>query len=247
MFAGPNGSGKTTVKSHLRKPADWFGIDINPDELEATILRTGQLQLAPFELQTTSDEIREHSYDSALLQAHGLLENVDGITVNAEAVDFSGISFNSYHASVLSDFIRRKSFIARKTFTFETVMSAPDKVELFREARESGYRTYLYYIATEDPAINIQRVRNRVADGGHDVPEDKITARYFRSLRLLASAVSHASRAFFFDTSGSESWYFAESTEGTSIELKSDELPHWFAPIWDEFGQDPRDEQTSCP
>jgi predicted ABC-type ATPase len=41
MFAGPNGSGKTTVKMHLKKPQPWFGVYINPDDLEATVRRTG--------------------------------------------------------------------------------------------------------------------------------------------------------------------------------------------------------------
>ena len=40
-------------------------------------------------------------------------------------------------------------------------MSAKDKVELLREAQSRGFRTYLYFIATEDPDSNIQRVKNR--------------------------------------------------------------------------------------
>jgi predicted ABC-type ATPase len=113
--------------------------------------------------------------------------------------------------------------------------SAPDKSALLREAQARGFRTYLYYIATEDPAINIQRVKNRVAEGGHDVPETKIVARYHRSLGLLAEAIRYSSRAFFFDTSDDKAWYFAEAADGTTIELKSDEMPVWFEPIWNHF------------
>ena len=49
--------------------------------------------------------------------------------------------------------------------------------------------SYLYYIATSDPYINISRVKNRVILKGHDVPEDKITNRYYRSLGFLKEAV----------------------------------------------------------
>jgi hypothetical protein len=42
-------------------------------------------------------------------------------------------------------------------------------------------------------------------------------------------------RAFFFDTSEAEPWYFAEAVDGMTIELKSDEMPNWFQPIWDQF------------
>jgi predicted ABC-type ATPase len=43
MFAGPNGSGKTTVKMSLNKSPEWFGLYINPDDVEKTIRDTGSL------------------------------------------------------------------------------------------------------------------------------------------------------------------------------------------------------------
>ena len=46
MFAGPNGSGKTTAKTVV--PASYLGAYVNPDELEAVIRRDGRLPLAPF-------------------------------------------------------------------------------------------------------------------------------------------------------------------------------------------------------
>lgn len=57
----------------------------------------------------------------------------------------------------------------------------------------------------------------------------------YRSLSLLHEAIRHTNRAYFFDTSEATSWFFAEAKEGTSIELKSDEMPDWFQPIWDQF------------
>lgn len=41
MFAGPNGSGKSTLKSVLIP--ELLGVYLNPDEIEATIKRTGTL------------------------------------------------------------------------------------------------------------------------------------------------------------------------------------------------------------
>ena len=68
-------------------------------------------------------------------------------------------------------------------------MSSPYKIALLENAQQLGYRTCLYYIATDDPAINVARVKARVNLGGHDVPEDKIVSRYARSLGLLMEAV----------------------------------------------------------
>ena len=239
MFAGPNGSGKTTVKLNLGKPPEWFGIYINPDDLEKSIREAGFLSLAPFGLTATTDDVRGYFAGSEFLKAQQLHVGAERITCRDDGIDFGGLTFTAYHASVLSDFLRRKALDARRSFTFETVMSAGDKVDLLREAQGRGFRTYLYFIATEDPAINLQRVRNRVVEGGHGVPEEKIVARYHRSLQLLPLAVRFTSRAYFFDTSEEEAWYFAEATDGTRLELKSDEMPRWFEPVWDQFETPP--------
>lgn len=139
---------------------------------------------------------------------------------------------NSYFASVAADFLRRKLIAAQRSFTFETVMSHRSKVELLQNARDAGYRTYLYFVATDDPSINISRVANRVALGGHAVPEGKIEERYHRSLGLLMDAICLTNRAYVFDNStdnadGTHTW-LAEITDGRVLELKSDRIPSWF-------------------
>jgi len=235
MFAGPNGSGKTTVKNGLERGSDWFGIYLNPDELESDIRKTGKLPLDQFDLTATDAEVKSHFASSSLLKNHDLAAAANQIRCDGNIVDFAGFEINSYHASVLADFVRRKALQESRTFSFETVMSSRDKVDLLNDAQLANYRTYLYYIATEDPEINIQRVRNRVAEGGHDVPEEKIRSRYDRSLKLLPEALERTNRAFLFDTSGEEPTYFAEVTDGKTMDLKCDEIPNWFRPIWERF------------
>ncbi len=110
-------------------------------------------------------------------------------------MQFSGVEVNSYLASVLVDFILHKLLAAKVSFTFETVMSSPDKVAFLQKTQQAGYRTYLYFVVTQDADINVARVQYRVQTGSHAVAEDKIRARYVRSLYLLAQAVLHADRA----------------------------------------------------
>lgn len=242
MFAGPNGSGKTTVKNGLGKSPEWFGAYINPDELERSIRESGRVLLAALGLTAGQDELRRYFASSGFLRSTGNNIPADAVVCSQDKIEFRIPNFNSYHASVLSDFLRRKALDGRKSFTFETVMSSRDKVDLLRDARGRGYRTYLYFVATEDPAINIQRVRRRVAEGGHDVPEDKIVARHRRSLELMPEAFVHTSRAYFFDTSGPEAMYFAEGTNGADLRLVPGRIsPRWFQPILDRFGLDAAD------
>ncbi|MEN5143673.1 MULTISPECIES: zeta toxin family protein [Pseudomonas] len=135
---------------------------------------------------------------------------------------------NSYHAAVIADLIRHQLLERRISFTFETVMSSSEKVRFMEAAQQMGYRTYLYFVATDSPQINILRVANRVDDGGHDVPRDKITQRYARTLSLLPEAISAANRAYIFDNSGDESVFLAEITDGATLEFHQDDMPDWF-------------------
>ncbi|HEY9402462.1 MAG TPA: zeta toxin family protein [Pyrinomonadaceae bacterium] len=240
MFAGPNGSGKSTIKSYVGRyiTEELFGHYINPDEFEGAIRRSGHLDFKQFNLEVDEVEILNFFRQSLWLAKVGLAEAAARLKFRGNRLDFSGVEANSYLASVASDFVRRKLLLSRQTFTFETVMSSPDKVEFLAEARRSGYRTYLYYVATEDPAINISRVENRVRAGGHDVPADKITARYHRSLGLLWEAVIHANRAYIFDNSSAEAEWVAEITDAERLEIKTDNVPAWFSKLIVGEGED---------
>lgn len=228
MFAGPNGSGKSTLKSVL--PSELLGIYLNPDEVEQEIRRQGFLDLNTYGMASSADEVLPFFTRSTFLQESGCAEEVRRLTCAEGRLNFAGLAVNSYLASVAVDFLRQKLIERQVSFTFETVMSHPSKVELLEQAQRAGYRTYLYFIATDDPEINISRVRSRVKLGGHDVPEDRITARYHRSLGLLMDAIRNTNRAYVFDNSGhhQQHTWLAEITDGRELELKTDQMPAWF-------------------
>lgn len=234
MFAGPDGSGKSTIKDML--PPQWLGIYVNADEIEKTIRATGRLSLTTFEVETDAQELQTFLQASTLLKKAGLLAQAGQLTLVDGCVVFGPVEVNSYWASVLADFIRHKLLASQVSFTFETVMSSPDKVAFLQKAQQAGYRTYLYFVATEDADINVSRVKYRVQVGGHPVAEDKIRSRYVRSLALLPQAVTYADRAYLFDNSGTERVWVAEVTDGLEIEMKTDQMPAWFkATLWDKF------------
>ncbi|MFJ4141688.1 zeta toxin family protein [Pseudomonas sp. NPDC089734] len=226
MFGGPNGSGKSTIKEQI--PPNLIGIYVNADEIEKAAKAAGFLDLSSFGIYATSDELHAFFASHSLLLKFDLQEQACSIALDGQCVDFRAIEMNSYYASVIADFIRHKLLTNKTSFTFETVMSSSDKVEFLRRAQAEGYRTYLYFVATESPDININRVANRVGDGGHNVPQKKIIERYYRSLELLPEAIAASSRAFIFDNSGEQSIFMAEVTEGTTLEFRHDEIPDWF-------------------
>jgi predicted ABC-type ATPase len=59
----------------------------------------------------------------------------------------------------------------------------------------------MFFVATDDPLINVSRVVNRMAKGGHDVPVDKIIEPYKRVLDMLPDALRLCDAATIFDNS----------------------------------------------
>lgn len=227
------------MKDMLRP--EWLGVYVNADEIEKSIRACGCFDPGDFEVSCSGEELQDFLLQSILLQKAELLPEVPMLKWAGDQLHFDGVEVNSYWASVLADFIRHKLLASKTSFTFETVMSSPDKVDFLQKAQQAGFRTYLYYVATEDPEINISRVSNRVKEGGHPVPEDKIRKRYQGSLALLPQAVEFADRAFIFDNSRHAGNHIlvAEVTHGEEIEMKTDPMPYWFkCALWDKLGTD---------
>jgi predicted ABC-type ATPase len=90
---------------------------------------------------------------------------------------------------------------ALSDFGFETVFSHDSNVAFLEALKILGYEVILYFVCTGDPSINVGRVKNRVALGGHDVPLDKIVSRYWRSLLHCCHSVRLVDRVLLFDNS----------------------------------------------
>ncbi|HEY0200655.1 MAG TPA: zeta toxin family protein, partial [Burkholderiaceae bacterium] len=65
-----------------------------------------------------------------------------------------------------------------QSFVSETVFSHPSKLVLIEEARASGFTVVLFVVCLDNPQRLLARVRQRVGEGGHDVPAERILARY---------------------------------------------------------------------
>ena len=84
------------------------------------------------------------------------------------------------------------------------MLSTDRNLELLRQAKELGYEIHAVFVLTNNPSINVKRVRARVEAGGHDVPEEKIISRYEKSLRNLSQLIRIADHTRVIDNSGNE-------------------------------------------
>ncbi len=96
---------------------------------------------------------------------------------------------------------RNKCLNEKKSFVFETVMSAIDKVDFIAEAKKKGFFIRLFFISTTTPSINASRIANRVMNGGHDVPITKIISRYYKSIENCKAVSSIVDRLYVYDNS----------------------------------------------
>jgi predicted ABC-type ATPase len=72
-------------------------------------------------------------------------------------------------------------------FAFETTLATRSYVSLVKVAQQAGYKVKLLFIWLDSPETAIERVADRVAEGGHDIPRDIIERRYFRGIFNLIS------------------------------------------------------------
>ena len=228
IFAGPNGSGKTSLFDRIHKHYHYnVGIFVNPDNIELIIKKSGELQFSDFKIQVTQEELNDFFINSSLTLKAGVdISNTFDVINNVFVLKKK--SRNSYLAAILSEFIRQKLLDTDNTFSTETVMSDPSKIELIILAKEKGFKVYLYYITTDDVRINIERVNSRVLGGGHSVPENKIKKRYKKSLDLLYTGAKNSDKAFLVDSTELPIRLIAEVTNGEVNVNQSTTIPNWY-------------------
>jgi predicted ABC-type ATPase len=69
----------------------------------------------------------------------------------------------------------------RKDFAFETTLGGSTIPRLLMEAASQGFEVRIWYVGLASPELHIERVRNRVQAGGHDIPESSIRRRWRHS------------------------------------------------------------------
>jgi len=96
---------------------------------------------------------------------------------------------------------REKCLESHSSLIFETVLSAPDKIDFIQRAKQQNYFTRLFFIGTDNPQINAFRIAQRVMHGGHDVPIQKIISRYYKSIANCILLSKIVDRLYVYDNS----------------------------------------------
>ena len=127
---------------------------------------------------TLTSEVLDHRWldGCVYINADNIAQQEFGNWNSAEAV---------LNAARRADEMRGECLRAHSSMAFETVFSTPGRLEFLEKAAQAGYFIRLFFVGTEDPTINIRRVAQRVREGGHDVPIDKIIACILERSEIL--------------------------------------------------------------
>ena len=153
--------------------------------------------------------------------------------VNADVIA-AELGIDAYEAADLAGRMRKVLVAQRESFVFETVFSDPvgDKVTFLKDARVAGYTVLLCFVGLENVQLSDDRVAMRVLQGGHDVPTEKLTQRYPRSLANLRRAIEQLPNVWVYDNSDLANPFrkVAEFVDGKCAE-EFPPLPPWLAAL----------------
>jgi len=153
--------------------------------------------------------------------------------INADEI-VQELDLEPYAAARVADSLRRELVKRRESFVFETVFSDPvgNKLGFLKEAAESGFTVGLCFIGISGPAVSESRVAMRVSQGGHDVPSEKLSSRFPRTMANLKAAVRELPHVLIFDNDDLQSPYRLVVTTGQGCVLTSQPpIPEWLRPL----------------
>ncbi len=107
----------------------------------------------------------------------------------------------------------------RMDFAFETTLSGRTYLPKITEWRNAGWKVVLYYLFVPDAEFSAMRVRQRVLQGGHNIPPDDIERRFPRSIQNLFEYAEICDQTFCLDNTGNQIIPVFEKQFGQSIEI----------------------------
>ncbi len=177
---------------------------------------------------TTSTTVRllsnELASDCIYINPDNIAQNVFGDWNSKDAV---------LKAAQKATELRYDCLERRIDFVFETVFSAEEKLTFLQKAKEAGFFIRLFYVCTDDPAINIRRIYQRYLNGGHEVPMSKVTDRYYKSLINMSKAIKFVVRAYIYDNSvdDRDPQLLFRTESGVMRKRYTDDFPEWTKPL----------------
>ncbi|MCE2519894.1 MAG: zeta toxin family protein [Alphaproteobacteria bacterium] len=122
---------------------------------------------------------------------------------------------------------RRAALRSNRTHLLETTLAGFGALHHMDSARKVGFRVELFYVCVESPELALQRIRTRVASGGHHVPEPDVQRRFQRSQASLSAAISRSDEVRLYDNTNHEHPHREIAVMTSDVRWIAAELPGW--------------------
>ena len=115
------------------------------------------------------------------------LNNLHFINADEIAKQYDPNDMDKYKIKAGKEFFKQleNSLAHDKSFMIETTLSGRYLKKVIEKAKKNSFKIILMYLFLETDNENILRVKNRVLNGGHDIPVEDIKRRYIRSRELF--------------------------------------------------------------
>ncbi|MGM0593577.1 MAG: AAA family ATPase [Pseudomonadota bacterium] len=135
---------------------------------------------------------------------------------------------HSYEAAKLAEQMRSELLLSGASFCFETVYSHPSKIDFVAHAKALGYEVIMVVVHLQSAELNQARVAERVSEGGHSVPDEKVNSRIPRTLQHIKTSIPLCDRVQVYDNSY-ENTPFAPvfSVVDGVVTRQHNPLPNW--------------------
>ena len=135
---------------------------------------------------------------------------------------------HSYEAALLTEQQRNTLLASGASFCFETVFSHPSKIDFTARAKALDYTVIMVLIHLEQAELNAARVAQRVQEGGHNVPTEKLLKRIPRMLNQVKTAIPLCDEVRVLDNSSAENPFRPLMTiKLGQVECHQHPLPAW--------------------
>lgn len=142
--------------------------------------------------------------------------NADEIAyeINSKAIDKVKITAGKEYFKRLNEF-----FNNHKSFIIETTLSGQMLVKIIQKAQKLNYEILLVYVFVDNPQICIERIKVRVKKGGHNIPDEDVLRRFYRSKNNFWSNYKNIVDEWAIYYNGKNNFVEVLKCENTEIEI----------------------------
>jgi predicted ABC-type ATPase len=144
------------------------------------------------------------------------------------------LGIDAYQAAEVAATLRQELVNQEESFVFETVFSDPvgDKLSFLKNAARRGYTVVFCFIGIADADRSQERVAMRVSQGGHDVPTNKLNARFPRTMTNLKQTIQELPCVLIFDNDDLQTpYHLAAVFQNGRPTLLAKSVPAWLQPV----------------